>query len=141
MPLLCNCLQFGYDPKGPFPTISALESYFRNEHKRAEYNASRGWAPSSNCEPLDTSAFASLVFTHNGLNMRNLLLDDQHVLWVVDWGFFGFYPPWFEYLGMVFASQKDHDLESWKKWIRHMGEPAFKVEEWMKRIGYGFHDL
>ncbi|KIK10266.1 hypothetical protein K443DRAFT_670892 [Laccaria amethystina LaAM-08-1] len=140
-PLPCNGLQFGYDAKGPFPTTSALETYFRNEHSLAEDRASRGWAPSPNCEPLDTSAFASLVFTHNDLNMRNLLLDDQHVLWVVDWGFSGFYPPWLEYLGMIYASQKDQDLESWKKWIGHMAEPAFKVEEWMKRIGYGFFDL
>lgn len=111
-PFWCDGLQFGFDPRGPFPTISALEAYFRQEHGHAEHRASLGQAPPLNCEPLDTSAFASLVFTHNDLNMRNLLLDDQHVLWVVDWGFSGFYPPWFEYLGMVYASQKDHDLES-----------------------------
>ena len=136
-PLPCNGLQFGYDAKGPFPTISSLETYFRTEHSLAEDRASRGWAPFPNCEPLDTSAFASLVFTHNDLNMRNLLLDDQHVLWVVDWEFSGFYPPWFEYLGMRYAAQKDKDSESWQKWIGHMAEPAFKVEEWMNRIGYG----
>lgn len=140
-PLPCNSLQFGYDAKGPFPTISALETHFRKEHSFAEERASRGYAPSPNCEPLDTSVFASLVFTHNDLNMWNLLLDDQHVLWVVDWGFSGFYPPWFEYLGMRYASHKDQDSESWKKWIGHMAEPAFKVEEWMKRIGYGSPDL
>ena len=140
-PLPCNGLQFGYDSKGPFPTISALENYFRTEHSLAKDRASRGWAPSPNCEPLDTSAFASLVFTHNDLNMHNLLLDGQHVLWVVDWGFSGFYPPWFEYLGMRYAAQKDKDSKSWQKWIGHMAEPAFKVEEWMKRIGYGFPDL
>lgn len=66
--------------------------------------------------------------------MHNLLLNDQHVLWVVDRGFSGFYLPW--YLGMVYASQKDRDMESWKGWIGHMAEPAFEIEEWMKRIGY-----
>ena len=95
-PLPCNGLQFGHDAKGPFPTISALETYFLKEHSFAEYRASRGWAPHPNCEPLGTPAFALLVFTHNDLNMRNLLLDDHHVLWVVDWGFSGFYLPWFE---------------------------------------------
>ncbi|KAK0466211.1 uncharacterized protein EV420DRAFT_816421 [Desarmillaria tabescens] len=48
-PLPCNGLQFGYDAKGPFPTISALETYFRKEHNAAEDRASRGWAPSPNC--------------------------------------------------------------------------------------------
>ena len=140
-PLPCNGLQFGHDARGPFPTISALETYFWKEHSLAEYRASRGWAPPPNCEPLGTSAFALLVFTHNDLNMRNLLLDDHHVLWVVDWGFSGFYPPWFEYLGMRYAAEKDKDPESWHKCIGHMAEPGFKVEEWMKRIGYGSSDL
>jgi len=134
-PSPCNALQFGYDVKGPFPTISALEAHFQKELSFAEDRAARGWAPSPDCGPLDTSAFASLVFTHNDLNMRNLLLDDQHVLWVVDWGFSGFYPPWFEYLGMRYAAQKDEDPESWNKCIGHI-EPVFEVEEWMKRIGY-----
>ncbi|PBL00320.1 hypothetical protein ARMGADRAFT_1159667 [Armillaria gallica] len=61
---------------------------------------------------VNASAFASLTFTHNDLNMRNLLLNNHHVLWVVDWGFSGFYPPWFEYLGMRYAAQKDRDPES-----------------------------
>ncbi|KAK0433944.1 hypothetical protein EV421DRAFT_2011387 [Armillaria borealis] len=139
-PLPCNGLQFGYDATGPFPTISALETYFRKEHNAAEDRASRGWTP-PNCKPLDASAFASLIFTHNDLNMRNLLLDNHHMLWVVDWGWSGFYPPWFEYLGMRYAAQKDKNPESWQKCIRYMAEPAFEVEEWMKRIGYDFTDF
>ena len=82
-PSPCSGLQFGYDAKGPFPTISALEAHFQKGFSFAEDRASRGCAPSPNCGPLDTSVFASLVFTHD-LNIRNLLLDDQHVLWVVD---------------------------------------------------------
>jgi len=65
--------------------------------------------------------------------MRNLLLDDECVLWVIDWGF----PPWFEYLGMRHASQKSKDPKSWQVCIKHMAEPAFEVEKWMKKIGYG----
>ena len=129
LPSSCNGLQVGHDAKGPFPTISALETYFWKEHSLAEYHASRGWAPPPNCEPLGTSAFALLVFTHNDLSMRNLLLDDHHVLWVIDCGSSGFYPPRFEYLGMRYAAQKDKDPESWQKCIGHMAEPAFKVEE------------
>ncbi|KAK0219100.1 hypothetical protein IW262DRAFT_1317975 [Armillaria fumosa] len=140
-PLPCNSLQFGFDGEGPFPTISALETYFRKEHANAEYSASRGWAPSPNCKPLDHSAFISLVFTHNDLNMRNLLLDKDGVLWVVDWGWAGFYPPWFEFLGMRYASQKDKNPESWQECIKYMAEPPVEVEEWMKRIGYDYTDL
>ena len=137
-PSRCDGLQFGLDPKGPFPTISALEAYFRQEHKNALYRASRSWAPHPSCEPLDSSAFTSLVFTHNDLNMRNLLLDSNDVLWMIDFGFSGFYPPWFEYLGMRFASQKDEDPESWQKCIKYMAEPAVEIEEWVKKIGYDY---
>ena len=137
-PLDCNGLQFGWNPRGPFPTISALEAHFRREHTSAEYRASRGGAPPPQCQPLDQSAFDSLVFTHNDLNMRNLLLDDDGVLWVVDWGWSGFYPPWFEYLAMKYAAQKDKDPESWQEYIKYMAEPDFRVEEWMGSLGYGF---
>lgn len=142
-PLPRNGLQFGYDSEGPFPTISALETYFRKEYDATEDRASRGRAPSPNCKPLDASTFASLIFSHNDLNMRNLLLDEHRVLWVVDWGFSGFYPPWFEYLEMRYAAQKDHDPESWQKCIQYMTEPAFEVEEWewMKRICHDFTDV
>ncbi|KAK7695667.1 hypothetical protein QCA50_000303 [Cerrena zonata] len=140
-PQRCDGLQFGFDSKGPFPTISALETHFRNAHSAAEYNALLGRARSSKCGPLNSSAFSSLVFTHNDLNMRNILLDENHVLWIVDWGFAGFYPPWFEYLGMKYASQKDQNPESWQRSIKYMAEPAFEIEEWMKNIGYDYSNL
>ena len=38
-PLLCNGLQFGFDPKGPFPTIGAFMNISR-EHKFALYRSS-----------------------------------------------------------------------------------------------------
>lgn len=140
-PQVCNGLQFGLDPKGPFPTISALDTYFREEHENAEYRASEYGAPSPNCKPLDASMFSPLVFTHNDLNMRNLLLDDNGVLWVVDFGWAGFYPRWFEYLGMIYASQKDKDPESWLNCIQYMVEPAFEIQQWMKSIGYDGADI
>ena len=59
--------------------------------------------------------------------MHNLLLDEHRVPWVVDWGFSGFYPPRFEYLGMRYAVQKDHDPESWQKCIQYMTEQAFEA--------------
>ncbi|KAK7695665.1 hypothetical protein QCA50_000301 [Cerrena zonata] len=139
-PRRCHGLQFGFDPKGPFPTISALETHFRNVHSAATFQASLCHIASPKYGPLDSSAFSSLVFTHNDLNMRNILLDENHVLWVVDWGFAGFYPPWFEYLAMLYASQKDQNPESWQRSIKYMAEPAFGVEEWMKELGYGFYD-
>ena len=44
-------------------------------------------------EPFDNSA--PLVLTHGDRNLRNIMGDDDR-LWLVDWGWSGFYPPWFE---------------------------------------------
>lgn len=40
------------------------------------------------------------VFTHQDLAPRNLLLDEQDNLWIVDWGRCGWYPLYFEYAGI-----------------------------------------
>jgi hypothetical protein len=137
-PLPCSGLQFGYDKRGPFSTPLALAEHFNKELRFAEDRASRGYAPSPGCRPLDESLFAPLVFTHNDLNMRNILLDNDGQLWIVDWGFSGFFPAWFEYLGMRFAAQKDHECSSWLNAIKFMAQPAFEMERWMARIGYDY---
>jgi len=40
------------------------------------------------------------VFTHQDLALRNLLLDEQDNVWLVDWERSGWYPIYFEYAGM-----------------------------------------
>lgn len=42
----------------------------------------------------------SLVFTHQDLALRNLMVDKKGQLWVVDWQSSGFYPTFLEYVGM-----------------------------------------
>ena len=115
-----------------------LANHFNMELRFAEDRASRGYAPAPGCQPLDESLFTPLVFTHNDLNMRNILLDDDKRLWIVDWGFSGFFPTWFEYLGMRFAAQKDHECSSWLDAIKFMAEPHPEIESWMVKIGYDY---
>lgn len=38
-----------------------------------------------------------LVFTHQDISPRNLILDDGGKLWIIDWDFAGWYPSYFEY--------------------------------------------
>jgi hypothetical protein len=51
---------------------------------------------------------ASFVFTHHDLAPRNLLVDGQGELWLVDWQFSGWYPAYFEY-----ASMQNFNAEGW----------------------------
>jgi hypothetical protein len=133
-PAKCHGLQFGYNPKGPFQNTKALADHFQKELGLAAY---RGYTPP---QPLDESVFADLVFTHNDLNMRNILLDSDERVWIVDWGWAGFYPTWFEYVGMRLVAQKDNYPDDWQTAIKFMVEPSFDMEIWMASIGYTFLD-
>jgi Phosphotransferase enzyme family len=135
-PGVCHGLQFGYDPRGPFQTTKALAKHFNRELGLAEVRGLHGYAPVPRCKPLDESIFTPLVLTHNDLNMRNILLDDDGMVWVVDWGWAGFYPAWFEYLGMRFAAQKDNEPLGWQLATKLIAEPSPQMERWMATIGY-----
>ena len=94
-PKRCECPHFDLEQsiEGPFSTSHASKSI--TQRKEQLCMASLNQAPRPNCPRalLDSFAFKSLVFTHNDLNMCNLLLDDDHVLWV-DCEFAGFFPLW-----------------------------------------------
>lgn len=139
-PLICSGLQFGFDPQGPFPTTTALEEHFRKVLRLAKHRK-RFVKSQPEYQPLDEPTFSHLVFTHNDLNMRNILLDDNGHLWIVDWGWAGFFPPGFEYLGMRFAAQKDKEPIGWQIATMFMAEPSFEMERWMIRIGYDYRNV
>jgi hypothetical protein len=130
-------LQFGYDWWGPFPTTAALARHFQQQLIAAEDRSADGLAPAPGVQPLDKSIFTPLIFTHNHLSMCNILLDDDGQLWIVDWDCAGFYPTWFEYLGMRFAARNALEPSSWRMAINFIVEPSFEMARWMSRIGNG----
>jgi hypothetical protein len=135
-PARCYGLQFGYDGCGPFPTTAALAQHFKQQLIEAEYRSANGLAPAPGCQSLDESIFAPLIFTHNDLSIFNILLDDNGQLWIVDWNCAGFYPTWFEYLGMRFGSRYV-EPRSWKIATNFIVEPSFEMARWMSKIGHG----
>lgn len=44
----------------------------------------------------------AMVFTHNNLAPRNILVRDGHVVGIVDWEFSGFYSQYWEYVSALF---------------------------------------
>jgi hypothetical protein len=143
-PQYCNGLQFGdpdqmrIDRSFKYDTSIDLAAMFARCRKRVIALQSRygRTPPAGGIKPSPAAhRFEPLVFTHNDLNMRNILIDDDEKLWIVDWAWSGFYPPWFEYLGMQFASRKDRDPQDWQNAIRFMAEPAFDIEDWLATIG------
>ncbi|KDQ06801.1 hypothetical protein BOTBODRAFT_39341 [Botryobasidium botryosum FD-172 SS1] len=66
-----------------------------------------------------------LVFTHNDLNMRNILLDTAGRVWLIDWAWSGFFPEWFEH-GSMSWDPLHHDPSSWRTLVHYMSGPYFK---------------
>jgi thiamine kinase-like enzyme len=90
---------FGDIPTGPFPTCKDLMR-FVNKNSR---------------QPLDDSQ--PLVLTHMDLTMRNIVVGSDRKVWLVDWEWSGFYPPWFEYIAMISAAVNDNGPTSWRECI------------------------
>ncbi|KAI0371710.1 hypothetical protein BV20DRAFT_158279 [Pilatotrama ljubarskyi] len=70
------------------------------------------------------------VFVHQDLAPRNMILDPQGVLWIVDWGHAGFYPTYMEYLGM---KPQGHDMpwlfdHTWGAW---WGRVRWSIFRWI----------
>ena len=92
-------------------------------------------------EPFDDSE--PLVLTHCDLNMRNILVGDDGKLYLIDWAFSGFYPPWFEFVNWRYWLQekfggKATDFERndwlWNLLIPFMTlGPYFRQEKWFYR--------
>ncbi|KAH9912623.1 kinase-like domain-containing protein [Epithele typhae] len=80
-----------------------------------------------------------LVMTHCDLNMRNILVGDDGRLYLLDWGYSGFYPPWFEYVNWEFwlccemggkAAELDREDRLWNLMIPFITGPYYKEDRW-----------
>lgn len=97
-----NHVTIGYHPEydhqgaGPFATYAEFTAWWNH---KLDVSQREEKAPLSVASFDDTMP---LVLTHFDLVRRNLILDDANRLWVIDWGCSGFYPKWFESLGMMF---------------------------------------
>ncbi|KAH7918557.1 hypothetical protein BV22DRAFT_905245 [Leucogyrophana mollusca] len=59
------------------------------------------------------------VFVHQDLAPRNMILDDRNQLWLVDWGFAGFYPPYMEYVAIEASRMGWINASTWHaRWAR-----------------------
>jgi thiamine kinase-like enzyme len=64
--------------------------------------------------------------------MRNILVGCDGKLWLVDWEWSGFYPPWFEYIAMMSAADNDRAERSWWKHIPLTTGPWLKEKKLLR---------
>ncbi|RPD65362.1 kinase-like protein [Lentinus tigrinus ALCF2SS1-7] len=68
------------------------------------------------------------VFVHQDLALRNMILDPDGVLWLVDWNLAGFYPDYMEYLGMTPSKIEWIFGKTWAAW---WGRVRWELLRWL----------
>ena len=128
-------------PRSPCPAYADLSAWFNNRFALSVKKAPHfhvGFPP----EPFDDSQ--PLVLTHCDLNMRNILIGDDGKVYLIDWAYSGFYPPWFEYVNWRYwlwqgfsaeAAEVDRTDYLWNLLIPIITHgPFFRQERWYLRI-------
>ena len=130
--------------RGPFTSYAELTAFFNDRHHIALTETYR-IAPETavaRCrdDPFDDSQ--PLVFTHHDINMRNIFMGDDGRLWLLDWAWAGFWPPWFEYVATKIQAEQEVRLLKreeplWDAMIPFMCGSYPRQEEWYWRVSSG----
>ncbi|KAF8207133.1 hypothetical protein K438DRAFT_2083818 [Mycena galopus ATCC 62051] len=59
-----------------------------------------------------------LVLTHGDISLTNVRIGRDGTVWLIDWGFSGVYPEWFEYAGMMAYSEARRPGLTPRLWLR-----------------------
>ena len=95
-----------------------------------------------NLSKFDDSA--PLIFTHQDLNMRNLIVGDDGQLWVIDWAWSGSYPRCFEFIAMKRQAINEEFMTKKKKplgdaLIPFICDPYYEQAGWLAVISRALH--
>ncbi|PCH35668.1 hypothetical protein WOLCODRAFT_145905 [Wolfiporia cocos MD-104 SS10] len=107
-PQLCYGPMFSDYGGGPFASYDELTSWYMH---KLDVNRRIRKTP---VEDVTFDSSLPLVLTHLDLNLRNLIIDHDSRVWLIDWEHAGFYPQWFEYAAMLNGWEM---LGRWKGWI------------------------
>ncbi|KAF5316472.1 hypothetical protein D9619_006598 [Psilocybe cf. subviscida] len=118
--------------RGPFASYGELSVFFNKRFQMGLKNKGRD-------DKFDDSS--PLVIVHNDLNPRNVIAGDDGRLWLIDWGWSGFYPPWFELVAMTNQVENEqcvgwHD-PFWTLMVPFVCGPYFKQQTWVLDAAYG----
>lgn len=108
-------------------TLPDRASWISNMTHRSEKMAVCG------CRPYKDSG--SFVFTHGDLNMRNVILGADGQVWLIDFGWSGYYPPAFEHIAAsMSAVLVDYAPWSWRILVPFITGAYFYDEVWAYEV-------
>ncbi|KAJ3810902.1 kinase-like domain-containing protein [Lentinula lateritia] len=138
-PRVCTCPLFGLVDleQGPFASYAELSSFF-NEKAKLSYDHhnipdDHPWRR----QKFDDSE--ELVLTHQDLNPRNIIVGLDGTIWMIDWGWAGYFPPWFEYVAMKVQLEHEDYYQYWDLFIPFICGPYFEHEYWHSNMAGAFY--
>lgn len=119
---------FTDDGAGPFPTLQDLEDWYNHKiDVCVQFKQAPGRAP--------RFRFERVVFTHQDIAPRNLVLDAQGRVWIIDWGVAGVYPPGFEQAAFQVQSPRNEEFTNMV--LARLSDRQERVMEQFATIAYG----
>ncbi|KAJ7669297.1 kinase-like domain-containing protein [Mycena polygramma] len=119
---------------GPFNSYSEMTAWFMSKYRITlllEKQAKR--TPDPRQYVFDDSM--PLVLTHGDISLRNVRIGWDGTVWLIDWGFSGVYPAWFEYAGMMAYDEPGRRTpQSWLQLIPFIAGKYHSQHAFMKRI-------
>ncbi|KIM35274.1 hypothetical protein M413DRAFT_351277 [Hebeloma cylindrosporum] len=76
----------------------------------------------------------ALVFCTQNLNPDSFIVGEDGRLWLVDWLYAGFYPPWFEFAAMRIQARCNKQYSHWEAIIPFVCGWYFEQERWLYRM-------
>ena len=124
-PVKCGGSFFSYDDAGPFRTYQEMADWFDRQRSRVRIYNHKLFGGLISCPKFD--ATYPLVLCHMDIHPRNILVDKLGTPWLVDWGFAGMYPAWFEYAAIAVSVNADYrlaDVPAWKDLVANAANIA-----------------
>ncbi|TFK94596.1 hypothetical protein K466DRAFT_476140 [Polyporus arcularius HHB13444] len=122
--------------RGPFASYAEFSAFFNERQRRALDSRNVPQDDPARKDLFDDSE--PLVLTHQDLNLRNIVMGEGGRLWLIDFAWAGYYPPWFEYVATQRQSEDARvsgtDDEFWKVLIPFICGPYFRQERWLSRM-------
>ena len=136
---ICQSPLFGQvvETRGPFARYADLTHFF---NERLTLSLKSEHKPVSSLDSLTTFDDSQpLVLTHQDLNPRNFIVGDDGHLWLVDWAWAGFYPPWFEFVATRKQAKNEERVTGgknpeWDAMIPFVCGWFFGQEKWRNRM-------
>jgi serine/threonine protein kinase len=80
-----------------------------------------------------TGRFSDLIMCHMDIKLRNLILDKEGRLWILDWAWAGFFPPAFEHTSLEHIPAEDPNWE-FAQDLLHELQPVWYDETLVKLL-------